>query len=284
MLRMTFLIFIGFVLSACEPADKAEVANQTTNSEASTEDASSDPVAYYEYLWCKRGENWTQEASLEFVTDWNAEIDKLENTSSAFGYGPRGWTDDRFDGLWVLRWPDKATSEAGWSEYQASGAQDRLDAKYPAHLECGNTPGADRFGFEVYTPMGTPDGFAVNHPVGGEPYFLENQFCSYKEGKSADDLRSVVMGEFVPNIESGRADGMYASYWFLVGAPDFEGEDVADFNWINFWDSAEDAQRESSFFEESEEGKAIMENFYGTVDCTEFQPWDGYVIRMADPA
>ena len=97
-LRLSAIFFAGLFLSACDNT------NQSTNVGVGLDDktlqAATTPAAYYEYLWCKRGGNWTQEASIEFVADWNAEIEKLENTvEGAFAYQPRGEADDRFDVL-----------------------------------------------------------------------------------------------------------------------------------------------------------------------------------------
>ena len=38
--------------------------------------ATPEPAGYYEYLWCKNGENASDEAIASLVADWNAEIDK----------------------------------------------------------------------------------------------------------------------------------------------------------------------------------------------------------------
>ena len=61
-----------------------------------------EPSGYYEYLWCKNGENANDDSIASLVADWNAEIDKLDaQPNAAFAYIPRGWSDENFDGLWV---------------------------------------------------------------------------------------------------------------------------------------------------------------------------------------
>ena len=37
-----------------------------------------EPSGYYEYLWCKNGENANDDSIASLVADWNAEIDKLD--------------------------------------------------------------------------------------------------------------------------------------------------------------------------------------------------------------
>ena len=271
MLRLLIIIFGGFLISACNKSGDTEVAAES----AAVEAANPEPVAYYEYLWCKQGENWSQDTSAAYISDWNKEIDAMsDNLDGAAGYVPRGWTDEGYDGLWVLRWADKAASDRGWAEYAASGAQERLEEKYPDRLDCGNTSGTDRFGFEMYAPIDAPDGFASD-----SNYFLRNQFCNFKEGKSVDDLRPVVRDQFVPSIQAGKAEGLYESFWFMLGVPDYEGEDVRDFNWIEFTETEEESATNESVFQGSDEGQKIVENFYDVVDCTEFQGWDGRILR-----
>ena len=89
---------------------------------------------------------------------------------------PEGGRMSVTTGSGCLRWADKAASDRGWAEYAASGAQQRLEEKYPDRLDCGNTPGTDRFGFELYAPMATPDGFASD-----STYFLETSSVTLKK-------------------------------------------------------------------------------------------------------
>ena len=72
-----------------------------------------------------------------------------------------------------------------------------------------------------------------------------------------------------------------SSYWFMVGVPDFE-ERVAgpfDFNWINYWQTAQEAEASSTAFASSEEGQAMMVSLGEVANCQDPQAWDGYLIR-----
>ena len=84
-LRLAAIFFAVFFLSACDNTNQSGEIGGGLDDE--TLQAATTPAAYYEYLWCKRGDNWTQETSMKFVADWNAEIEKLENiVEGAFGY------------------------------------------------------------------------------------------------------------------------------------------------------------------------------------------------------
>ena len=272
-LRLAAIFFAVFFLSACDNTNQSAEIGGGLDDE--TLQAATTPAAYYEYLWCKRGDNWTQETSMKFVADWNAEIEKLENiVEGAFGYQPRGETDDRFDGLWALRWTDKETMTAGWDEYEKAGINDRLQEKYPDHLTCGNTVGQDRHGFVTYQPLEAPEGFASELP-----YYLENNFCSYKEGRSIDDFRPFMLEQFIPYIQASKAQGLYQGYWFLVGVPDGVSPEPGDFNWIHFSASAEESARDNMIFENSKGGQELQAKMLEILDCSEPSKWDGYVIR-----
>ena len=274
MLRTVLLIVMGLLVAACDRANQ-NPAEENDSAEA----ASPKPVAYYEYLWCKEGENNNDETVAAFVADWNKALDGMEQTlSGAFAYIPRGWKSEDFDGLWVLRWPDKDTMQRGWANYAESGTDESLAEAHPGVLACGNEAGVNRFGFDLYAPIEVPDGFANE-----SPYFLQNQFCTFNEGKVPEDLTEVIREDFLPVIRAGKEQGIYSSYWFMVGVPDgFEPAQPMDFNWIDFWNTADEGPTETAFFEGTKDGQAVMERFNEVMTCSESQPWDGYVLRNAE--
>ncbi|MBA59086.1 MAG: hypothetical protein CMQ40_07920 [Gammaproteobacteria bacterium] len=266
--RIFGLVIAGFMISGCSKPEKpAEVA-------IAAEDAPA-PVAYYEYLWCQRGENWSMDAAQSYVDDWNAELDAMDDTlEGAFVYVPRGWEDERFDTYWALRFSDKASSEQGWVTWLESGANDRLQENHPGVLEYGDEIGVNRFGWDLYSLMEIPSGFGDN-----EPYFVQSRFCTFNEGKNRKDLREVVRGQFLPEIQAGKQAGTYPSYWFMVGVPDFESTQPIDFVWIDYFDGAEAAETESGIYESSEEGQAIQSAFDAVTTCSEALPYDAYALR-----
>ncbi len=270
-LKLAVLALAGVFLSSCDNAvDVDEVSV-----EAEVEPT---PVAYYEYLWCKRGENWTMESAQSFVADWNAELDGMENTlDSAFVYVPKNSENQNFDTVWVLRFPDKAAMEKGWSTYQESGADGRLQSMHPGVVECGNEVAENRFGFDMYSAVSTPDGFGDE-----EPYLVQGQFCNFNDGKGPEDLTRVIRDHFVPEIEAGRANGSYPSYWFMVGAPDFEREDRPDFIWMDYFANSEAMEKETGIYFGSESGNSIQAMFDEVSECTDQNQSDGFFLRRPE--
>ena len=93
----------------------------TTNAESSDNGQTVPPTSYTEYLQCEFGGAYSSEAFRAFLTDWNAEIDQLPDRGlRAFGYLPRAWSSEAFDGIWVLRWPNVQERDAGWQRVRGS--------------------------------------------------------------------------------------------------------------------------------------------------------------------
>ena len=279
MRNIIFFVAILLIGAGCSKQDEADITAPVVVAPEATETAAVDgPDAYYEYLWCNQGEDFSQEKLAELTANWNAVIDSLDAPAlAAFGYIPADGEYEDFDGLWVLRWNSKDDSAAGWQAYAASEAGQAHEATYASVLECGNEVGVNRFGFNAYIPQPMPASFT------GEPgpYYLTNTFCSFNEGKTPQDLRGVVMGTYLPLLAAGAEMNPESSYWFMIGAPDFE-ERVSgpfDFNWINYWQTAEEASESSAAFAASEEGQAVMESLGEVATCQDPQAWDGYLIR-----
>ena len=279
MKKTTFVLAVMIMGAGCAKQDDMEVATPLAAApEAEAPAAGDGPDAYYEYLWCNEGEDYSQEKLAELTANWNLVIDGMDAPAlAAFGYIPRDAEMEGYDGLWVLRWNSKSDSAAGWEAYAASEAGQAHEATYASVLSCGNKVGVNRFGFNAYIPQPMPASF-TGEP---SPYFLTNTFCAFNEGKGPEDLRSVVMGEYLPILAAASEANPESSYWFMIGAPDFE-ERVSgpfDFNWINYWQTVQEGEASSTAFAASEEGQAVMASLADVATCQDPQGWDGYLIR-----
>ncbi|MDA0897206.1 MAG: hypothetical protein O3A71_10365 [Proteobacteria bacterium] len=280
MMRATiFLLAVILMGAGCAKQDDAEVtAPVVADSEVNETAAEDGPDAYYEYLWCNQGEDFSQDKLAELTANWNAVIDGMDAPSlAAFGYIPRGAEMEAFDGLWVLRWDSKSDSAAGWEAYAASEAAQSHEATYGSVLVCGSEVGVNRFGFDAYIPQPMPASFTAE-PA---PYFLTNTFCAFNDGKGPEDLRKVVGEQYLPLLAAVSEANPESSYWFMIGAPDFE-ERVSgpfDFNWINYWQTVEEGEAAMTAFAASEDGQAVMASLGEVATCRDPQAWDGYLIR-----
>ena len=281
MKKLLMLVALSSLLGACAQEEREEVAATAVDAAVAAPVAALPPATpdgYYEYLYCKNGPNYSQDAFWAMVKDWNGVISSLEaQPTAAFGYVPRGWENENFDGLWVMRWADKTAMQAGWAAYAANDSQSKMDAMHPGVLTCGAVPSTDRFGWTAYVPRDIPDGFDPSN----SPYYLTNELCAFNEGKSADDMRRVVRDQFLPAVDASMTANPDSTYWFRIERADFVSASgiQVDTNWVNFWQTAEEGEASAKTFQTSEVGQAIRSAFNEVSSCQDIQAWDGWLLR-----
>ena len=271
-----FIMFAGFLAGCSQPADTEGSADQT----ATQSSAPVEPDAYYEFLWCEFGDNYTEEARDAYFASFNEIADSMtERGLRSFGYRPRDWESEDFDALWVNRWPDKEASEQGWAEWQAKGGNATLQGKHPGVLNCGQESGVNVFGYTTYIPKDIPASFNVESP----PYHVDNLFCSFNEGQGPEQLRSFVRDQYMPFLDRYAADNPDNSYWFAIGVPDVVLENYPqDFNWINYFKNSDEASVAIANYDNNE--VEIQNAMAEVVTCTDRQLWNGVPIRvLPDP-
>ena len=168
---------------------------------------------------------------------------------------------------------------AGWAQYAAADAQTKIDARNPDVLTCGSESGINRFPEISFTPRDIPESFSTSE----SSYYLTNQLCSFNEGKSAEDVRSVIRDQFLPAVKAVAAENPESTYWFRVGRPDYTplANYDHDFNWVNIWQNAEEGEASNADFAASDAGKAVQASFDAAATCVPAiaQAWDGYFLR-----
>lgn len=264
-----FSLLAPLIVACTQPAEEAPAAPETEVA------AAPEPAAYYEFLWCNFGENYSIENRDAYFAEFNEIVDSMSaGVLGSFGYRPRDWESENFDALWVTRWPDKAASEAGWAEWREIGGNETLQAKHPGVLMCGQEAGTNVFGFTTYIPKEIPATFSVENP----PYHVDNSFCTFNEGKGPEDMRSFLRDHYRPFLDRYTADNPDNSYWFAIGVPDFEPAQPTDFNWINYWTSAEEAAAGFEAWETDEAGLPALMGEVAT--CSDNALWDAMPIRV----
>jgi len=271
MKKYIVLTFFAAMIVACtQPKEEAVVAIETAPE-------APEPAAYYEFLWCSFGENYSEEARDAYFAEFNTIADSMtERGLRAFGYRPRDWESKDFDALWVNRWPDKQSSTEGWAEWRERGGNDTLQENNPNVLACGQQAGTDVFGYTTYIPKDRPSTFSIENP----PYHADNLFCSFNEGKGPEDIRAFIRNHYLPFTEAYTKENPDNSYWFAIGVPDFEpAEDYPhDFNWINYFSSAEEA---ADGINEYETNQTDLQNRLAEiVTCADRDLWDAIPIRV----
>lgn len=289
MKRFLVFLFLTPIIVACSPpADDAPEAPQvemaaapeTPQVEMAAAPEAPEPAAYYEFLWCEFGENYSAESRDAYFADFNAIADSMtERGLGAFGYAPRDWESEDFDALWVNRWPDKETSVQGWAEWRSAGGNEKLQADNPDVLMCGQEAGTNVFGYTTYIPKDLPATFSLENP----PYHVDNLFCTFNEGKGPEDMRAYLRDHYMPFLDRYTAENPDNSYWFAIGVPDFEPmEDYPqDFNWLNYFASSEEAAAGIANYE----NETDLQNQMGEiVTCSDRALWNARPIRIPPSA
>lgn len=279
---MTSLVcFAALGLTGCADSEEAVEEGSAPPAPVALE-TPSEPIAYVEYLQCKFGENYNAESFGPYLAAWNAEVDAMTDRNlNAFGYLPNEWSSDAFDGVWVLRWNDKESRDAGWKEYEKSGAADRSREEYPGIIECGPNEELDLFAFNAYSQKSPTKAWTQQNP----PYAATMQFCSMTDGRPPTDLREHVTNEFLPYLTASEARIEDSTYWYQVAFMDSEtstGEPSTasgafDFVWMNFWETLE--QQAESKADWSEHGAAVQAKFNELMQCGDEIPYRGHYFR-----
>lgn len=87
MKKAIFVLAVMIMGVGCAKQDDMEATTPVAVAPEVEEMAASDgPDAYYEYLWCNEGEDFSQEKFAELTSNWNAVIDGLDAPAlAAFG-------------------------------------------------------------------------------------------------------------------------------------------------------------------------------------------------------
>lgn len=184
---------------------------------------------YNEFIPCVPGSDFTQENVDSMMQGWRS-LSVSDDLLGAWGYVP-ATEESRFDnGWWELQWASYEDAKAAWDEWTQDEEAIAFLADHESVMVCdGDARGSWDFTFhrdvESFGPM----------PEDGS-FFTEFFPCKYNDGKSSEDLLGSIAlyNEWLDGLE---ITGAYA-YGIYAG----DGTDeLADFWWGNFHESAESA-------------------------------------------
>lgn len=192
-------------------------------------------VAMVEFVWHKKGPEFSDEALLEHTEKWAAIVDEAGwNLRSASVITPR-FENPNADFMWVMAWPSAEARNTAWTEWAASYEADWL----------ASSEGIFTYDSETVPTFKPNRGRspAVITPVGGTGV-REYLFCSYNEGFGADDMAAYRLA-FNAYVDTIAAEGGPSSYWWGYLSPMFDPdpENPFDFVWSNSWGL--DAERDA---------------------------------------
>ena len=115
-------------------------------------------------------------------------------------------------------------------------------------------------------------------------------FCSFNEGKSADDLPAILTGPYEKFLKDYEETNGPSGYFYSIHSPDFYvvsakqseiAPDRYDMVWANYWETnAEKATGMNAFITD---GQDIQAEFDSVVTCGDRLAYDGAWIIQGPP-
>ena len=241
-MRNKILVFaVLFGLAACSPSGNDSTENEVEanqgNAVAETNEASMPEVV--EYVWTKKGPDFTEEKLDELLVKWNGLIDEA-------GYPMRGaqiitpqTADERYDLMWVLMWSSMEDRNASWTDW-ASNYDDKWNG-----MSAGITSYSPENVFP-FKPMLRWYGSAEKDPSNDSGTSeIEYSFCSYNEGFGEQDLADFET-LFVEFLEAYQKENGPNNYAYLLNEPYADAMppsypiDSVGYMWVSMWPNAEE--------------------------------------------
>ena len=223
---------------------------------------------YNEFIPCIAGSDFSQENVSSMMQGWRS-LNISDDLLGAWGYVPATESSRFENGWWELQWESKEQADAAWSAWTQDEEAIAYLAEHESVMACdGDARGSWDFTFhrdvESFGPM----------PEDGS-FYTEFFPCKYNDGQSADDLMGSIAlyNEWldVLDISGAYAYGIYAG----------DGTDeLADFWWGNFHESAESATLGNQNWMES--GGTARASLETTATCDVPELYNSGVIY--DPA
>jgi len=226
---------------------------------------------YNEFIPCVGGSDFNQENVDEMMKGWRS-LNISDDLLGAWGYVPASETS-RFDnGWWELSWESKEAADAAWAEW----VQDEEAMAFLAANESVMVCDGDARASWDFTFHRDVESFGPTAEDGS--FYTEFFPCKYNEGKSSDDLMNTIA------LYNEWLDGLEATGFYAYGIYAGDGSDeLADFWWGNFHQSADSAATGSAeWIESGGDAKASLE---ATATCDVPELYDsGLIYDPANPA
>ncbi|MBT4379523.1 MAG: hypothetical protein HN900_01395 [Gammaproteobacteria bacterium] len=240
-MKSIYLFFFSLILLAgcnetqppLQEAAEAEapVAEQTAEAEApvaeQTTEATSLPII--EFVWHKKGPDFTEEAFTDAIAQWNGLIDAgdydMQFASVAMAHNP----NENLDFMWAIGWSSMEARNAGWQYWQAN--QEAQWQEMTSKLLTYSSKDAYPF---APTIRRRPD-----TELFSGTWEQQFAFCNYKDGYSAKDLASFET-DYAAWLDEYEVGNGPTGYGYLDLVPQFEPDSNPDFVWSHLWKNAEE--------------------------------------------
>jgi hypothetical protein len=243
---MKHLIVLLTLVSFLAGCTETEVTEQTqeepeTEIAPTTKDAtaaSSQPII--EYVYHKKGPDFSEESLSKAVVKWNSLIDESEYQMQFANILIADQPDENMDFMWAMLWESKDARDAGWNYWREN------QASRWSEMTSGLLTYSEDYAY-TFAPAVQRDPTIESD---SRTFEARYDFCSFNDGHSNADLESF-QNEYHAWLEAYETDNGPTGYWYVDLKPQFEPESKPDFVWLHLWRNETEMTTGMTAFEQS---------------------------------
>ena len=224
---LVLLVLISCLSGCMEPEVADQAQPEAALVEASVETESSQPIL--EFVWHKKGLEFSNEGLDQAVVKWNSLIDESEHQMQFANILMAEQPNENMDFMWAMLWQSQGAREAGWSDWRENLA--------PRWAEM--TDGLLTYSEEHIYSFAPSVQRERSEDSGNKSYEARFDFCTFNDGFDSEALASF-QSEYHAWLDAYEKDNGTTGYWYVDLVPQFESEIEPDFVWLHLWkDTAE---------------------------------------------
>ena len=222
MKNLFILLSLISLLSSCSENESNQEPMTTVASEVTEPNAQAQPVI--EYVWHKKGSNFSEAALNTAVDQWNALIDQGEYQIQFANVLMADQPNEDMDFMWSILWDSMAARNAGWQYWQQN--QESEWQSMTSELLTYSEEHAYAFAPTIQR--------RASAESENQSFRAQYAFCNFNEGYSQADLAQFQTA-YHAWIDAYEQDKGPTGYWYVNLDPQFESEQPSDFVWLHLW-------------------------------------------------
>jgi len=253
MRRLLFLLTLASLLASCaesestdqtqaNPIQEAVPTNETSTTAPAPAPApapaASQPII--EYVWHKKGPDFSEEALNKAITQWNGLMDEGDYQMRFANVLMADEPNENMDFIWSMLWESMDARNAGWQYWQEN------QASQWAEMTSGLLTYSEEYAY-AFAPS-----VQRNPSLESDSRVFEAQFsfCNFKDGYSGADLEAF-QNDYHAWLQAYETDNGATRYWYVNLEPQFEPEPQPDFVWVHLWQDEAEMTTGMTAFEQS---------------------------------
>ena len=222
MKHLFVLLSLISLLSSCSENQTNQEPITTVANDITESNVQAQPVI--EYVWHKKGANFSEDALNAAIDQWNAFIDQGEYQIQFANILMADQPNEDMDFMWSILWDSMAARNAGWQYWQQN--QESQWQSMTSELLTYSEEHAYAFAPTVQR--------SASAESDSKSFRAQYAFCNFNDGYSQIDLAQFQTA-YHAWIDAYERDNGPTGYWYVDLAPQFESEASSDFVWLHLW-------------------------------------------------